>query len=68
MIVKHDWNYYIELNNYILKYIVAIDKLIIYSDKREIDVSVFGEGKPIKLEKVYKHEIVKQIFGSGNAG
>lgn len=67
MIVQHDWNYYIELDNYILHYLTSVDKLIIYRDKDDIDISVFEEGKVVDLDGVYKHEIVKQIFGGGNA-
>lgn len=66
MIVQHGWNYYIDLGDHILKYIISIDKLIIHKNKNEIDISVFEQGKPINLDDVYKQEIVKQIFGGEN--
>lgn len=67
MIYRASGIYYIQTKNHILKYRTNVDKLSVYRELPEPDQSFFENSKETTILKIYEYEIIKQIFGGGNA-
>lgn len=67
MIYKNTPMYYIQSKNYIFKYRTNVDKLSIYRQLPRVDKPFFQHAEKSEMSKAYMYEIVRQIFGGGNA-